>query len=559
MMEETKNINVSASRRVPLPVAAGIVVLLLFLYVFRFYFKRDGFFEDSLMFYRYALHIREGLGVSWNFDRVPTYGATSLLWQFCILVFSFLPFPPRAVVMTASLLFFVASLGVMAKFIWSNARSSALRDPGTAVLVVSLPLVLNYGFLLNAQNGMDTMLALGLNALLVTAAMRFAEAPTNLRALLLAGLGLLIFEARPEMVVCAILLPVLLSIVSERRVRVSSVLLFLAVLAGLVGCAMLLCRKYFGTPVPLAFYLKSRGGYVGYTGYAGPYAFLLDFLGTAAPFLLLFCISVRRADIRFLTAFALPVLAVVLYLCTVTQIMGDAGRYFAPLLPFIALPSILIADRRLREPTRWYFSPVWPRALAVLLIVLGSSAICGGDIVGRASMKYVLRHNHPVPSSSLVMKARQPLPELGWGASILAVTEEIAHTMPPGTGIAATEVGYLGAYSPKVNVIDLSGLNDREFAFHGFSMDALLRKAPDAIWMPNPNYTGMVESMISDPRFLQQYTLYAGAFDYGFAIRKDSSIRQQLEHSLAVSWASHYPAKVMDEYRVTAVVPPHAS
>ena len=52
---------------------------------------RAGIFDDSWMFYRYALHVREGLGVAWNPDGIPTYGLTSLLWLFVVLPFTFLP------------------------------------------------------------------------------------------------------------------------------------------------------------------------------------------------------------------------------------------------------------------------------------------------------------------------------------------------------------------------------------------------------------------------------------------------------------------------------------
>ncbi len=45
------------------------------------YLKHGGHqIDDSYMFYRYAQHLRQGLGFSWNMDGIHTYGMTTLLW-----------------------------------------------------------------------------------------------------------------------------------------------------------------------------------------------------------------------------------------------------------------------------------------------------------------------------------------------------------------------------------------------------------------------------------------------------------------------------------------------
>src|ERR1700712_4234539 len=48
-------------------------------------------FDDAYMFLRYAHHVRQGLGYSWNPDGVHTYGPTSLLWALVTFVLSYAP------------------------------------------------------------------------------------------------------------------------------------------------------------------------------------------------------------------------------------------------------------------------------------------------------------------------------------------------------------------------------------------------------------------------------------------------------------------------------------
>ena len=52
---------------------------------------REIWIDDSYMFYRYAMNVRHGLGLSWNLDGVHTYGETALLWGFVVLLLSYLP------------------------------------------------------------------------------------------------------------------------------------------------------------------------------------------------------------------------------------------------------------------------------------------------------------------------------------------------------------------------------------------------------------------------------------------------------------------------------------
>jgi len=116
--------------------------------------------------------------------------------------------------------------------------------------------------------------------------------------------------------------------------------------------------------------------------------------------------------------------------------------------------------------------------------------------------------------------------------------------------VAATEVGYLGERAGQANVIDMAGLNDNEIALHGFDVHALLLRKPDVIWMPNTDYTYQNAWMMSDPELLQEYDVYAGAANYGLAIRKDSPYRVEIDQQMQVFWDAAYPGYRMSDYLV---------
>ena len=130
------------------------------------------------------------------------------------------------------------------------------------------------------------------------------------------------------------------------------------------------------------------------------------------------------------------------------------------------------------------------------------------------------------------------------------LTDLLVAPLPKGATVAATEVGYLGDRAAQVNMIDLAGLNDNEIALHGFDVHALLLRKPDVIWMPNTDYTYQNAWMMSDPELLKEYDVYAGAANYGLAIRKDSPYRVEIDQQMQVFWDAVYPGYAMSDYLV---------
>lgn len=516
--------------------ALGALVFLL---------QRPLVFDDSYMFYRYALRLRAGDGFAWNPHGEPTFGMTSLPWGVVMVPFTFLPLDPGHALRLASGLTGLLALGLMARTLALHSTRKWLP-----MLVILLAGVLfNQRFVSNAATGMDTMLSLLANALVVHAVLRFVQIPQQKHAIQL-GLAIgLSFLVRPENALPAGLCALLawLWLLPERRPR------HLLLLAGIPALILLLfllaTTHYFGYPLPLGFYAKSAHLYQGYTAANRwpPFQFLHDFALVGLPFLLAALLLSLPEDRRFLLVFLLPVLAVSLYLLTVTQIMGSNGRYSMPFLPYVVVPSLLLVLKRLQKPQ---FSPqisLQGALLALTLLLLASAGL--EERLDLLRSQFV--DTTPVPVPHLPTLSGRELPQDDDPALLQTMGDSLFRHLPAGTRMAASEVGYIGAMRPDLPLIDLVGLNDNHIGVHGFSMDYLLAQKPDFIWLPHPSYTGIRAQMLGDPRLLEQYAVVPGAFLYGIAMRKDTPLRQGIEAAVDVAWKQTYGA--LDRQQFTAL------
>ena len=99
----------------------SLSLLLLLAWLCRAWLKMLSF-DDAYMFYRYAVNITQGLGISWNPDGVHTYGMTSQLWVFFILPLTVLPLTPGHALQLASWFVGCAALATMAFTVMRRAR-----------------------------------------------------------------------------------------------------------------------------------------------------------------------------------------------------------------------------------------------------------------------------------------------------------------------------------------------------------------------------------------------------------------------------------------------------
>jgi len=507
-------------------------------------------FDDAYMFARYAANVRHGLGLSWNLDGTHTYGPTSLLWTIAVVLLSYLPMGAWKMLSLGS---WVCSLGAVVAIAWAvaaNARSWAFAKTWRVLPVVALPLAVAPVFTGNEATGMETMLAMLLAAVLVGLALQWRRG--EVRPELVGVVGVLLFLTRPESAIVVVMLPVLLCLLMPGISRRG-----LAILLGVFGIGVLvevlICRSYFQTAFPLSFYMKSRHAYEGYAEVWHPELFLLAFLSGSQVFLAAIILLGRRRDWRLIVCCVTPALMVFVYLQTVTQIMGFNARFYAPYFAFFIVPALLVLDRWLDGDVE--VDEQWPgRTFAVRSCVVGVMVLCFLALTServQAKVRRMERRTHfeydPV---RLDMAASAPLPVKNWDEMMTAVTDLLVAPLPRGVTVAATEVGYLGSRAGQANVIDLAGLNDTAIALHGFDKSALLARKPDIIWLPNTNYTYQRGVMMTDPALLDQYDLYAGAANYGLAVRKDSPFRAQIDAQMKVFWDAMYPGTDRSDYKV---------
>jgi hypothetical protein len=333
--------------------------------------------------------------------------------------------------------------------------------------------------------------------------------------------------------------------------RVRSLSIVLATFLGGIALDLLLCKLYFGTALPLSFYVKSRGGYEGYTDNWHPVLMALQFGKDTLLFLALLLLLVRgQRLVRLAIVFLIPAaVGAIYYTFFVVQIMGFSSRYYLPLLPFVVIPAILSVDDALQRRRVPDLRPWLPRAAAAaaLLLVLASMT----RLQNAYDRVFGARFAYAAPQRSIA--ARRSLPNVPWFEAQKRLADEMFAGAPSGVAVASSEVGYLGVRAPQVTVIDLSGLNDEHLAREGFSASYVLSRKPDLIWFPVTLYTAEFGKLYSDPGLLQQYDVLDGALTYGIALRKDSPYRAALEAGLERVWAQSYPGYDMKEYRVQAV------
>jgi hypothetical protein len=426
-----------------------------------------------------------------------------------------------------------------------------MRRFTVAFAAVALPLLANPTFDVQTVTGMDTMLSLLANALLVLAVLEYSRHPRTSNAVLVGASGFLAVLARPDNLLCALGVPLLAWLVLPAFRRRSHLAGLLALPAILIMAELFFCQWYFGSALPLSFYAKVTGLYSGFQNSQSALGFFFNATPSALPFLSVAVVTAGPMRVRKMAVFLLPVALTFLYLLTVRQIMGYMGRYYTPFLPYLIVPAVLSADEALADGAR---RPGMRIAFAVpAALILFAATLPLQHIATRALLRSLIPP--PVPVPTLLTKATVPLPEIPWFTQIETLEDEVIRPLPDGAVIAASEVGFIGAGSLHTQVIDLVGLNDTQIALHGFSMPDLLARSPDLIWFPHLDYTGLRATMFSDPQLLQRYVVIAGAFNYGLAIRRDSPVRPQIERGVRRAWARLYPGLGYDDYLASGLAP----
>jgi hypothetical protein len=234
--------------------------------------------------------------------------------------------------------------------------------------------------------------------------------------------------------------------------------------------------------------------------------------------------------------------------------MGQSSRYYVPYFALIIVPAMLVLDGRIVEQEardeRGIFLP--GRYALVFIVLCLLQPKFPGALLWRVDQAFEGKRIVYAEAERSIT-ASKPLPYVDPMDSLRDVGLLLGEPLPKGATIAASEVGYVGAMAPQVNVIDLAGLNDSEIALHGFDAEAFLARKPDLIWMPHKDYTYQRGLLFTSPTLLRDYTVIDGAATYGLAIRKDSAYRSQIDDAVQTMWKKRYAGYAMSDYVVQSV------
>lgn len=493
-------------------------------------------YDDAYFFKRFALNLLRHGVLAWNPADGPVYGNTSQLFQWLTV--------PIALLTEAH--WVVAVRVVLALCLWGCAFTvvRAVRSTGVASpawLLLASPVAIATIF-----SGMETALCLLLCGWFLR---QLALGPSPARDAGLVALAWLAFLARPD----TLLLTSLSWVVVRGRQGSVRSLLWL----GLgVGTALLACRVYYGTALPLSFFLKSGASALYDPAFVAisrvsKFHNLAWLALISAPFLFI----VAHGGERRSAALLLPAAAfVAFHALTTVEVMGMHARFYVPALPWLACVATRAYPRYLERAR-----PA-PVACALLLLALGALAAHRfgwaptqhgwpiGRLAPAAHVAWIAAASVLLWPVGIDARARTGL-SLGvmclglvlaypprmraWPSdddylrrSQRAVTsyaglDRLVRCLGSRVRVYHSEVGLLGLRLREAHITDLGGLMTPELTLGKRTFDAMCKRdTPDAIFLPHRNYRGLNASIRSG-QCLRGYTRVTTRSSSPLFIRND--------------------------------------
>ena len=306
--------------------------------------------DDAYTTLRYARHLAEGLGPTFNRAPPRAEGYSSLLWMLLLAPPHALRLDALAAAKALGVAFALLAAGIAG--LW--ARAAAAADGGArwaaaaaATLALALPATA-----VHAVSGMETALAAALVTALLACAAHAVHTGSRGASRALPPLATLLALTRPEGALAG---AVALATVAwlrraERAAHLKRALLLFVLPLALDEAWR---WRWYGVPLPLPFYVKlAHPGLLPGPPVVG--AWLADHAWRLGPFALAALLRPPRALLP-----ALAVAAAWAAFFTLPQhLMGYQHRYLAPLDPTLAVLAGVGLDRLVRAAE----ARAWPRA-----------------------------------------------------------------------------------------------------------------------------------------------------------------------------------------------------
>jgi hypothetical protein len=494
-------------------------------------YNLESVWDDAMMFERYGHRVLAEHRLAWNPAGEPTYGATSLAQVALVTAIRAIVgnVPGKSALLSsaiAGVTFLLLLLYMLTRSIDGSPTSRAASR--LLVLVVLASSVAIDHFL----SGMDTALSMAFLTTYLIACRRMERRAGHASAVLVGVLGGLAFAVRPELPLFTVGVPLAMLVfgsrsaswaepgVTGRSLRARAAVALGVTFALLVG---LLCLNaaYFKSAVPLSFYAKALDLYGDDIRRAYKHTALnqlIQFISAYWPLVAIIAVDLwlrLRGRLGAATSMEHGVLGASLGLIAfhaffTLQVMGNAQRFYQPAV----VGLVFLTGQALGRLEATFLPP--------LLAACRLPAL-------RAAVAAIALASWPlgVSAANALLRAKP--------FGVFAVTDEhrsywfgidAIAALPDDLVMASTEVGLPGTLSPNKVVVDLAGLNERDYAVRPFSAaDLFARYAPDVIYLPHPDYASMTAELTGSDGY-REYEAFGpeqlGTTAFGLAIRRSS-------------------------------------
>ncbi|MBI5728855.1 MAG: hypothetical protein HY983_01235 [Candidatus Magasanikbacteria bacterium] len=503
-------------------------------------FSISNVWDDAYIFVRYAENVLAYRSVAWNPDGIPTFGLTSTLFLAVVLSIRFFIVQPGLAALLAST---VPGIVFLALFVPTVKRfvpaSKATQRFILALIFVSL--AVSETLTKHFVSGMDTMFVLDFLLLYFLIFKHFEDKVTLKSALWLGVAGGAAFAARPDLLLFTLTLPAVLILTGKGWPVRKMAIIVLGGSVILIALQAFVAQQYFGSPLPLPFYVKGLSSSYGptirtyYKSIPGKELFNYVFSYWHLFLLIILPIAVfpkrwwREASGTDKGLLLATIFFIVYYRFFVLQIMYYGQRFYYPTLPALLILSARQLVFIVQEHSASYREKVCELFLdtPVAVSIVGALAV-GIFIFSRVEAKgAIIKDLRSAHLTDFAVMHEYEASFKNYWFLLDAVSQ-----LPDDVVIASTEITYPGILNPRKRIIDLAGLNDTYFAHSGFSAERLLSiEHPDVIYLPHPHYAEMLGQIINNETFKKNY-LYWSAEELsqgtgqevamGFAVRRSS-------------------------------------
>jgi len=344
---------------------------------------------------------------------------------------------------------------------------------------------------------------------------RWCDASQSILSVIITGiLGGIAFSVRPDILIYIIIVPITIIFFNNNKSNRINALLIFIISISLILLQMLIFRFYFKSSLPLPFYVKAMRLHSGFLYEKNCVIPIREFILFFKSYLVLFIIigidiitggykySYKKRPIELGLLFSTMVFFIY-YLFFVSQIMFYDQRFYYPTLPaiiFLACSSIVSIINRIPPSVRKMaesYSKIICSTISLIIII--SLFI---PLLFSIKDLYLSIRTSQITNFDIYYEYSER-----WKAYWYKLDE--FSKLPDDLTIATTEIGRPSAMNPDKNIIDLTGLNETDFAHNGFSADFLFRKYhPDLIYLPHPYYQKTIKEITNNNFFKEHYEYF---------------------------------------------------